>query len=125
MSPKRKKSKHPEPQLHTKTPEQAHSTPFLLTLARTCFGPVLIIGGLQLVPTSYLLGVILVYLGFIIAFCELIWDPLVFRLNDRLQIALFGVVILFCTAFTLHYVGVPIPPDLVVIVSPRNYWTLN
>jgi hypothetical protein len=115
MSPKRRKSKRPEPQLQTKTPEPEQITPFLLILLRRLLGPVFVIGGLSLIPTSYLLGVTLVYVGFIIAFCELIWDPLVFRLNDRLQIALFCVVIFFCTIFTLQYLSVPIPPDFGVM----------
>src|SRR5438093_3483405 len=53
--------------------------PGLLSVLRSLAGPAFVIGGWQLMSTSYVVGVSLVYLGFVICLAEIIWEPLFLR----------------------------------------------
>ena len=66
-------------------------------------------------PTYYWFGITIAYLGFILALAEVIFEPLLLVRPFQIQIGLLGIVLLFCTIFTLIFVIIEAPLDVSVM----------
>lgn len=80
-----------------------------LALVRPFIGPAVVIGGWQLMPQSYLTGVLIVYVGFVLCLAECIWEPALLSRPYQLQIALIGVIFALVTVFSINVVFVWAP----------------
>jgi hypothetical protein len=83
-----------------------------LTLFRAFAGPLFVIGGWQIIPLSYVTGVALVYIGFVLCVIECIWEPALLRRPYQLQIALIAIVLILADAFSINVVLVLAPLTL-------------
>ena len=88
---------------------RAHVRSDLVTLCRAFVGPAFVIGGWQLIPLSYVVGVLIVYAGFALCLAECIWEPALLARPYQLQIALIGVVFALGAAFSISVVLVLAP----------------
>ena len=84
-------------------------TPGMLDYLRTLAGPAFVIGGWQLIPTSYIAGALIVYLGFVVCLVEVIWEPVLLRRPCQLQVALVAIVFVAIAVFTISIVIVDAP----------------
>ena len=81
----------------------------LLTLFRAFVGPAFVIGGWQLMPLSYVAGMLIVYAGFVLCLAECIWEPVLLTRPYQLQIALIGIVFALAVVFSITVVLVSAP----------------
>lgn len=87
-------------------------SPSLLRFLRGLSGPGCIVLGWQLIPSSFLFGVVVAYFGFAICVWECITEPLLLSKADWIQIATFGVILFFLCLFTINaFVRAPIGID--------------
>lgn len=71
--------------------------------------PCSVIGGWQVIPLSYLTGVLIVYAGFALCLTECIWEPALLEKPYPWQIALIGIVFTLATMFSINVVGALAP----------------
>jgi hypothetical protein len=77
----------------------------LLTFCRAFIGPAFVIGGWQLIGTSYVTSVALVYVGFVLCLLECMYEPFLLRGSYVLQVILIGMVFGFADLFAINLVS--------------------
>jgi hypothetical protein len=79
-----------------------------LLWVRSLAGPGIIIGGWQLMPTSYVVGTVIVYFGFSLCLLECIKEPALVG-HLRWRVALVVVVLIFAAVFSFRVVFISAP----------------
>jgi hypothetical protein len=92
--------------------------PHFLSIVRVLVGPGLIIAGVGIIPSSYGLGVVILYFGFVIALAESVYEPMILRLDHRIQIGLIGVTVFFCVLLSVSLVFVNAPISFSALLLP-------
>ncbi|MCU1303881.1 MAG: hypothetical protein JWQ87_4165 [Candidatus Sulfotelmatobacter sp.] len=116
MSRQEQRTKAAAPDL----PHPPSSKP-LLSLFRAFIGPAFVVGGWSLIPTSFITGVIVVYLGLVLSLAECVLEAELLRKPYQLQLCLIGVVVFVFVAFTIGVVSVSAPLRLGAFTNDLDY----
>jgi hypothetical protein len=104
-------------------PAAPPTAPAWLVVVRTVIGPTFAIGGMQLIPTSYWLGAAVVYVGLALTFAEILLDPAFLRLPYQLKKVFLGIVLCVAALFTLKFVAVAAPLEVIADLAIGQYPT--
>ena len=96
--------------------------PWLLSMMRVVIGPGLIIAGAEEIQSSYGLGVFILYVGFVVALAESVYEPMILQLDQRIQVGLIGVIFFLCTLFSILFVFSRAPINFsALLLSDTDY----
>ena len=92
--------------------------PSALSIARVVIGPGLIIAGVGVIPGSYALGVFILYVGFVVALSESVYEPMILQLDYRIQVGLIGIILFFCVVLSTSFVFAYAPINFSSLLLP-------
>ena len=88
-------------------------------------GPGFIFTGYQIMPTSFPLGVGLIYFGFLVCFVECVRDPWFLQRPYRIQVASLGLLIFLMDVFTITVAFIRAPIDVLAFNVPAQFAPVN
>lgn len=105
---------------HREQPPPTETTNVVGVL-RALAGPAFVIGGWELMPLNYWVGLMIVYGGFLFCIAEFIWEPALLARPYVVQVGLVLSVLVACAGFTIGFVLVSAPINTYAFATNIDY----